>query len=94
MPYVFRMGTMLTVTTKGQVTLKKEILDHLGIAPGDKIEVDRVAPGRVEVRPARSASGLEGFIGCLARPGTRKLTLAEIDEATHEGWAHGGDPEN
>ncbi|MGO7565492.1 AbrB/MazE/SpoVT family DNA-binding domain-containing protein, partial [Rhizobium johnstonii] len=30
----------LTLTAKGQVTLKKEVLQHLGVRPGDKIYVD------------------------------------------------------
>lgn len=41
------MSTTLTVTTKGQVTLRKEILGHLGVGPGEKVEInlkrDRVA---------------------------------------------------
>jgi AbrB family looped-hinge helix DNA binding protein len=28
-----------TVTAKGQVTLRKAVLRHLGIKPGDKIEI-------------------------------------------------------
>ena len=32
------MGT-LTITTKGQVTLRQELLCHLGVAPGDRIEL-------------------------------------------------------
>lgn len=88
------MGSTLTITAKGQVTLKKEILDHLGIGPGDKVEVDLVAPGRVEVRAILPDSGgWDAFFGCLAYPGNRRLTLEEIEEATHEGWAHGGEAE-
>ena len=29
----------LTVTAKGQVTLRKDVLNHLGVRPGDKITV-------------------------------------------------------
>ncbi len=88
------MGSTLTITAKGQVTLKKEVLDHLGVGPGDKVEVDLVAPGRVEVRALPpDPGGWDAFFGCLARPGTRALTLEEIGEATHEGWAHGGEAE-
>ena len=29
----------LTVTSKGQVTLRKDLLTHLGVHPGDKITV-------------------------------------------------------
>jgi hypothetical protein len=34
----------LTVTARGQVTFRKEVLQHLGIGPGDKIELD-LLPG-------------------------------------------------
>jgi hypothetical protein len=27
----------LTVTAKGQVTLRKDVLEHLGVHPGEKI---------------------------------------------------------
>jgi AbrB family looped-hinge helix DNA binding protein len=43
----------LTVTAKGQVTLRKDVLAHLGIHPGDKITVEKLPGGRLEVKPAR-----------------------------------------
>ena len=45
--------TTLTITAKGQVTLKKELLQHLGVKPGQKIEVEPTADGRLIVLPAR-----------------------------------------
>ena len=36
----------LTVTARGQVTFRKEVLLHLGIEPGGKIEVDLLPDGR------------------------------------------------
>jgi bifunctional DNA-binding transcriptional regulator/antitoxin component of YhaV-PrlF toxin-antitoxin module len=29
----------LTITSRGQVTLKKDLLQHMGITPGEKIEI-------------------------------------------------------
>lgn len=81
------MGTTLTITAKGQVTLKREILDHLGVAPGDKVHVELVGPGRVEVRAARPQGGLGAFVGCLKEPGGPILSIEEINEITHQGWA-------
>ena len=34
--------TTLTVTAKGQVTLKQDLLKHLGVGPGEKIEADKL----------------------------------------------------
>ena len=46
------MGTTLTVTAKGQVTLRKEVLRHLGVAPGQKVEMSLLPNGGLEVRAA------------------------------------------
>jgi len=43
----------LTVTAKGQITLKQELLRHLNVAPGQKVEVDKLPDGRLTVRPAQ-----------------------------------------
>ena len=38
--------TTLTVTARGQVTFRKDLLRHLGIQPGKKIELDLLPDGR------------------------------------------------
>lgn len=81
------MGSKLKVTAKGQVTLRKELLDHLGVAPGDKIIVELLPAGRVEVRAAKSLASIEGFIGCLKQPGTVSLSIEKINEIAAGGWA-------
>jgi antitoxin PrlF len=70
----------LTITSKGQVTLRKEVLRHLGIKPGDKIKVDLAPDGRAVLSAAKGRRGLEAFFGSLHRPGERPLSLEEIDE--------------
>jgi bifunctional DNA-binding transcriptional regulator/antitoxin component of YhaV-PrlF toxin-antitoxin module len=40
------------VTAKGQATLKKEMLNHLGVSPGEKIDADKLPNGRIVVRAA------------------------------------------
>lgn len=37
---------MLTVTARGQVTQRKEVLQHLRIEPGDKIELNLLPDAR------------------------------------------------
>jgi bifunctional DNA-binding transcriptional regulator/antitoxin component of YhaV-PrlF toxin-antitoxin module len=81
------MGTTLTVTAKGQVTLRKELLRHLGVAPGEKVVVDLLPDGRAELRSAKSPTSIEDFIGSLRRPGTEPLSTEEIAEIAAEGWA-------
>lgn len=77
----------LTVTSKGQVTLRKDVLEHLGVTAGEKIEVSKLPGGRVEVRAMRPGGGVERIFGLLADPQGKHATLEEISQAIEEGWA-------
>jgi bifunctional DNA-binding transcriptional regulator/antitoxin component of YhaV-PrlF toxin-antitoxin module len=81
------MKSTLKITSKGQVTFRKEVLDQLGVRPGDKITVEFVGPGRAEVRLAEPAAKLEAFVGCLKKAGARTLSLEEIKKIARDGWA-------
>lgn len=78
------MPLELTVTAKGQVTLPKAVLRHLGITPGDKIEIALLDGGRVELVPpeARDFSRLRGV---LRRPGQPVVTLQQMRDAIGSG---------
>lgn len=78
---------VLTVTARGQVTLKKEVLQHLGIRPGDKIELDLLPNARGILKAAHPDGTIAGFVGLLAGRTKKVATLEEISEATEQGWA-------
>jgi antitoxin PrlF len=84
------MSSTLTVTAKGQVTLRKELLRHLGVQPGEKVEIDLLPDGRAELRAVKKTGSIEDSFGLLYRPGTKALTIEEINEAIEKGWA--GEP--
>ena len=84
----------LTVTEEGQVSLQTEVLEHLGVHGGEKIQLDLLPGGGATLRAAVPASqstertgGLPGFSGCLAGKTTKIATLEEIEEAIQMGWA-------
>jgi len=77
----------LTVTTRGQVTFKKEVLQHLGIKHGDKIELDLLPNGRIELKSTRPAGTIDGFLGLLSGKTRKVATIEEIREAAAAGWA-------
>ena len=79
--------TVLTITAKGQITLKQELLRHLNITPGQKVQVDKLPDGRLTVRPAPQKGSIAAFSGSLARKGTPRLTIEQINEAIADGWA-------
>ncbi len=79
--------TTLTVTARGQVTFRKDVLHHLGVRPGEKIELDKLPGGRVALRAAKPAGTIDGFLGLLAGKTKKVATLDEINEAAAAGWA-------
>jgi bifunctional DNA-binding transcriptional regulator/antitoxin component of YhaV-PrlF toxin-antitoxin module len=87
MPYNRRIMTTLTITTKGQVTLKRDLLKHLGVEPGEKIEADKLPDGRIVVKAAAPNGTIGDFVGCLAQKRGSKLSIDEIDEIARRGWS-------
>jgi len=79
--------TTLTVTARGQVTFRRDVLQHLGIQPGEKIELDKLPDGRVVLRAARPTGAIDGFVGLLAGKTRKVATLDEISDAASTGWA-------
>lgn len=77
----------LTVTAKGQVTFRKDLLNHLGVHPGDKLRVEKLPDGRLEVRSGASIGRIEDVFGLLARPGAPTLSIEDMNEIIAEGWA-------
>lgn len=77
----------LTVTAKGQVTLKRELLQHLGVKPGERLDFDKLPNGELRVRAARPGGTIDGFLGLLAGETDKIATLSEINEAAAAGWA-------
>lgn len=80
----------LTVTARGQVTFRKDVLNHLGVRPGEKIEVEKLPDGRVELRAARPSGSIDRFVGLLAGRTAKVATLEELAEAAEAGWTGEG----
>lgn len=77
----------LTITARGQVTLRKKVLDHLGIKPGDKMELELLPDGRGVIRAAKRTGKIQDFFGVLAGKTKKVATIEEMNEAAAEGWA-------
>ena len=79
---------MLTVTSKGQITLRKDVLQHLGIGPGDKLEIDFLPDRKLELMPFKPpAKSVSDFIGLLEDKNGPSFTIDEINEAIAASWA-------
>jgi bifunctional DNA-binding transcriptional regulator/antitoxin component of YhaV-PrlF toxin-antitoxin module len=81
------MSTLtLTVTAKGQVTLRKDLLQHLGVHPGEKVSVDKLPDGRIEMKAIRPTGKISDVFNLLKRKNGPKLSIKQINEVAARGW--------
>lgn len=81
----------LTVTARGQVTFRKEILQHLGIKPGEKIELDLLPDGRAALKAAQPKGSFRELRGILkGKTNGVQLSIEEINDAIAEAGAATG----
>jgi antitoxin PrlF len=67
-----------TITSKGQITLPREVREHLHVREGDRVEFEIDRTGEVRVRPVTGS--VEELFGMLRRPGSQRRSLEQIDE--------------
>ena len=72
------MSTTLTLTAKGQVTFKKDILRHLGVTPGDKIDVELLPEGGIKATPTRRTGKISDVFGMLKPPPGVHFTIEQL----------------
>jgi bifunctional DNA-binding transcriptional regulator/antitoxin component of YhaV-PrlF toxin-antitoxin module len=83
--------TTLTVTKRGQVTLRKDVLRHLGIQPGGKIRLDLLPGGRAELKAEQPQGSFRELHGLLRGRGNgKRLSIEEITEAIAASGAAAG----
>lgn len=71
-----------TLTTKGQLTLPKDVRTALGVGPGDRVDFVRMEDGNFAVLPAtHSVKSLKGLI---PRP-KKAVSLEDMDRAIARG---------
>jgi AbrB family looped-hinge helix DNA binding protein len=76
----------LTVTSKGQITLRKDLLKHLGVRPGEKVTVDKLPDGRIEMK-ASPTGKISDVFNMLRRKDGPSLSIEEINDVAARGWA-------
>ena len=74
--------TAATLTSKGQLTLPKDVRTAMGVGPGDRVDFVRMEDGNFAVLPAtHSVKSLKGLI---ARP-KKAVSLEDMDKAVARG---------
>jgi antitoxin PrlF len=72
-----------TVTSKGQVTIPKEVRDQMGLKPGDRIDFVKDRTGRFTLKPINT--DFRALRGILKSKRTKPLSIREMDEAIARG---------
>lgn len=77
------MSHFTTLTSNGQVTIPKEVLDELGLKPSDKIEI--LVDGEGGARLRKAGPSLEELMGSLPLgiPVEEAIERAKAERAEH-----------
>jgi hypothetical protein len=78
------MSTLI-ITAEGQVTLDSDLLNHLGVGPGERVTVEKLPDGRIEVKADRPTGKISDVFGFLKRENCPSLSIEEINEAAKRG---------
>lgn len=70
------MADATTMTTKGQVTVPRDIRERLGLKSGDKMVFTMLSDGTVVMRP--KTRRLMDLAASLTRPGQPKVSIEEM----------------
>jgi antitoxin component of MazEF toxin-antitoxin module len=79
--------TTRTITARGQIALGKDLLKHLKVQPGEKITVNKLPGGRLEIRAVRPSGKISDVFGMLKKEGGPSLSIEEINRIAADGWA-------
>jgi bifunctional DNA-binding transcriptional regulator/antitoxin component of YhaV-PrlF toxin-antitoxin module len=83
----------MTLTAKGQFTLNKGLMEHLGVRPGDKVSITRTPEG-INVTAAKNKTSVEemlaGFEELRAGRGFEPVSIEEMNRVIGECYAEAG----
>ncbi|MDR2244770.1 MAG: type II toxin-antitoxin system PrlF family antitoxin [Burkholderiales bacterium] len=77
----------LAVTMKGQLTLKRDLLQHLGVKPGERIEFEKLPGGELRIKASRPTGAIDDIIGMFAGKPKKVITVEEMNRIAAAGWA-------
>ena len=82
------MQTM-TLTAKGQFTLNKGLMEHLGVKAGEQVSIRKLPDGKIEIEAHKNKTDTDTLFNNLdnifCKP-DRKISIEEIETAIAEGY--------
>ena len=81
----------LTLTAKGQITIRKALREGLGARPGDRLDVQVRPDGGLVILPLRKKRrtiSWDDIAGSIKPPPERRgVTIEQMNETIARGWA-------
>lgn len=77
----------LRITAKGQVTLNRSVLAHLGAKPGERIDVLLMPHRQIMVQTTGKTGNISEVFGLLEDRDGGSYSIEEINDAIAAGWA-------
>jgi acylphosphatase len=77
----------LTVTAKGQITFRKDLLQHLAVHPGEQLTVQKLPDGRIQVMATKPSGQISDVFDMLKSKTKTKLSIDEMSAVAAHGWA-------
>lgn len=76
--------TILTISPKGQITLKRDLLQHLGLHAGQRIAIDKLPNGCLKVQAVQNTGTIDHFIGQLAGRVDPPISIEEMNAISEQ----------
>ncbi len=74
-----------TITTKGQITIPKEVRDRLRLKAGSRVNFVFGRNGSVTIKPVNT--DIRSLKGMIKSPFDHPVTIEEMNEAIRRGYA-------
>lgn len=84
------MSFDMTITARGQFTLNKRSMSHLGIRPGEKVTVSMEPDRTIKISPAKRKLSLDEVLARIGKYDVGAAPVEEINRLISEGYARSG----
>jgi len=82
------MSATLTLTARGQFTFNKQLMEHLGVRPGQQVSVKRLPDGALKIDALHKKIDIMSLAGALKTD--IRLTDAQLQEAIAQAHVQAG----
>jgi bifunctional DNA-binding transcriptional regulator/antitoxin component of YhaV-PrlF toxin-antitoxin module len=83
----------ITLSGRGQFTLNKGFLEHLGVKPGEQVSINKMPDGKLEISAKKdkwTVNEAKEYFRTLLGESKIHLTIDEMNDAIADGYVEAG----